>query len=1386
MLHQYKSRYTRNFFFTLIFFLSYSLGNIKAQTATEIILANTKFDNEFNSSDIIITDDYTSKGIRHIYAKRSIVGLPLYNSYAAVHMVDGLVIRTQTELNPFITYNNITNKINLSASDAIDRIASATGKDIQDLSEVEDQIQTAKSKIFVSTSLAYGNIIANQKLYKLTKGDLRYVWSIEIDEIASGKWMNYFVDTQSGEILHEESWTVNCDIRQNHHSSEKCKNHTDDHHIVSNINYSSMTSDSSYNVFAMPLESPGHGVRTLQEKPWQNNEIASPNGWHTIGNINYTTTKGNNSDAYLDLDNTNYPTGGDADRADGGVDLTFDFAWDETSPPADLPLPAITNLFYWTNIAHDVWYSYGFDEASGNFQEENTDGMGGYASDFVRSEAQDGQGSCNANMSTPPDGSNPRIQMFLCNSRDGSLDNGVIIHEYGHGISNRLTGGPAAAGCLGNEEQMGEGWSDWFALMMTIEEDDMATDSRPIGTYLVNQLPTGAGIRPYPYTTDMNVNPMTYASSFSGVSVPHGVGSVWCTMLWDMTWMLIDEHGFDPDFYNGTGGNNMAMELVVEALKLQPCSPGFVDGRDAIIAADEVINGGVNVCKIWEVFSNRGLGYSASQGTSNSREDGTEAYDMPPVCSLQLTKTSNTNTVSAGDEITYTITATNNFTADQTNLVVSDVLPDFTSYVSASNGGVINNGTVSWPAIDIDINEVIEYSLKVVVDTDIDAVVDDVFDDMESGAINWSSQNYGSTGWAIQSDEVYSGSNAWKAVDGSSSGTAILEYTFDLGIGDGSSLLFTHLYDTEASWDGGLVEISIDNGNTWIDLKDDFVTNGYNSTIFNSKPGFSGNSGGYITSQVDLSAYEGHLAKIRFLMNCDQYVGGNGWYIDDVLIQQLDRYIPNIANADTDQFTTTGLLASPTKVMVGATDFIADGSYTNVSCYGSDDGTATILATGGSGLYTYLWSTGETTSELSSLSTGSYYCDVTDGIMTRRKYFFISQPSAIERIIEVLPAIAGTGGSITVDVSGGSAGYTYQWSNNATASAITDLAAGTYMVTVTDSDMCMTIDTIVVNDLVYECNETPFIIEVQFDQSAQELSFEILDEMDNVILEKSFTQSASGTLYKSVVCLESGCYTLSINDSFNDGLCASYSNPMGYFKFTDYYSGDVLVDECDFDEYEIDFCIGPLEATINSVYPSCVGVADGSITVDATGGENEYTYNWSNGATTPTIENITAGNYIVTVSDGITDVILSEQLINGNSRVLIDQNDGIGSLRDVLNNGCPTDTITFSPTLIGDTIYLTEEIVINKSVSIEGMTIYGTYISGSDITRVFHVTDGNVLSLYNLRVLDGNASVNGGAIYNQGELILEAIALDNNTENNLPRAVSGDGAIIIKGTVRIE
>lgn len=231
--------------------------------------------------------------------------------------------------------------------------------------------------------------------------------------------------------------------------------------------------------------------------------------------------------------------------------------------------------------------------------------------------------------------------------KDGSFDNGIVAHEYGHGISNRLTGPLNNASCLNNNEQMGEGWSDFFALMITQLPNDVATTSRGMGTFAVNQAISGRGIRPTPYTTNMSVNPSTYASlkNYPENDSPHNTGYVWATMLWDLNWKMINKYGFSPDLYNGKAGNNIALNLVMHGLKLQTCRPGFVDGRDAILAADEILNNGENKCDIWETFARRGLGYSADQGSSSLRRDGTAAYDLPGECKLSTSDLAQNSTL---------------------------------------------------------------------------------------------------------------------------------------------------------------------------------------------------------------------------------------------------------------------------------------------------------------------------------------------------------------------------------------------------------------------------------------------------------------------------------------------------------------------------------------------------------------------------------------------------------------------------------------------------------------------------------------------------------------------------------------------------------------------
>ena len=622
----------------------------------------------------VVEDIYTSKGITHRTYRQYFRRTPIWNSDFATHtngtiyhVTQGYWVENPENLR-FVegTALPLQEVIRLLFDRYVESVATK---------ELDDWTPLDPTGVWNRVSLLkalHEPLLWQETWYPISKQEYQKAYAIALDAKGSQGWHLYIVNQMDGSLLHEESWTITCNHDHVHHKLQHgCVKSS--HHRTSSI---SMLDSFSYNVYPWPIESPNYGSRSIVNRPWLDNVTASPAGWHTSTLDTTTFTRGNNVDAYLDTDNTNNPTGGDASRVDGGDSLIFDFPLVAGSNPTAYRQAAVTNTFYWSNIIHDVLANYGFDEASGNFQVDQFSGQGN-GNDYIKAEVQDGSGTCNANFSTPPDGSTARMQMYLCNQRDGAYDNGVIAHEIGHGLSIRLTGGRFTSSCLNNQEQMGEGWSDWLGYILTIELGDTGTDARGIGTFLFGQGPNGNGIRPYKYTTDMTVNPMTY-DDIKTVSVPHGVGSVWATMLWDLSWNLIDLYGFDPDIYNGSGGNNKAMELVIEGMKLQPCRPGFVDGRDAILAADSLLYGGLHHRLIWETFARRGLGFSANQGSSGSRADGTEAFDLPPYLAIQSTLLVDKSAIRPGESLSHTHTISNNFLSDKANITIDQFIPTHT------------------------------------------------------------------------------------------------------------------------------------------------------------------------------------------------------------------------------------------------------------------------------------------------------------------------------------------------------------------------------------------------------------------------------------------------------------------------------------------------------------------------------------------------------------------------------------------------------------------------------------------------------------------------------------------------------------------------------------
>lgn len=575
------------------------------------------------------------KGLVHYYITQYHNGIPIVNGAYNLSILNGKVNFSKDQ---FVT--NLQTKVSKAKSattseiQAINKIIQAHGLPTSGKFQSERRKSNGDEiSVFKNTGITQDNEpIQVKKVYLLHDNELKLCWNVNLYEKGGKNWWNSFVDASTNEILFEDNWVISCDfgISEGHDAHTHTKLNASEYFNTTTKKEATAFAPDSYNVYAMPLMNPDDGSRSVVSNPA--NATASPYGWHDTNGAagaEYTYTRGNNVWAQEDANGNN----GTGASPDGGTSLDFNFPVNLSQAPSNYRDASTTNLFYWNNIMHDVWYQYGFDEASGNFQENNY-GKGGSGSDSVNADSQDGSGTNNANFATPTDGSNPRMQMFLWNrtspGRDGSFDNLIIAHEYGHGISTRLVGG-RNANVLGGSEQMGEGWSDWFGLMLTMKAGDKGTDGRGVGTYVLGQGLNGVGIRPTVYSTNRSLNDTDYAD-INGLAVPHGVGYAFATILWDMTWLIIDQEGFDPDFYNGTGGNNVAMALVIEGLKNTASNPGFVSGRDGILQADQDLYGGKYSCLIWKAFAARGVGKDAvenNNGGSNTNSDQTVSFVNP-------------------------------------------------------------------------------------------------------------------------------------------------------------------------------------------------------------------------------------------------------------------------------------------------------------------------------------------------------------------------------------------------------------------------------------------------------------------------------------------------------------------------------------------------------------------------------------------------------------------------------------------------------------------------------------------------------------------------------------------------------------------------------------
>ena len=389
--------------------------------------------------------------------------------------------------------------------------------------------------------------------------------------------------------------------------------------------------------------------------PIQN--VAAPGPWDTLpaAGQSSATTIGNNANTHEAWASPLTPGGTAQAPVSPLRDYTAPFtdAWNNSKcDPAQLTPggndinAVVTNLFASHNFMHDYSYYLGFTEANYNLQMQNL-GRGGVEGDPEIGNAQAGAlsggqpsflGRDNANQITLQDGIpgvtnqylfQPFAGSFYAPCADGSLDVGIVGHEYTHAISNRMVGGPDQGLTSEQGGAMGESWSDLTAAEYQFSHGfSNGGNVWAVGVYATQN--KERAIRDY----SIDKNPLNYSDYGFDSTGPevHADGEIWNGTQWSVRDALVKKYA--PHFpYDDTAlqrkcsvatatssplpasscpGNRRWIQLVFDAFLLQQGATSMLEARDAMLAADRMRFGGVDVKTMWKAFAKRGMGVGAS------------------------------------------------------------------------------------------------------------------------------------------------------------------------------------------------------------------------------------------------------------------------------------------------------------------------------------------------------------------------------------------------------------------------------------------------------------------------------------------------------------------------------------------------------------------------------------------------------------------------------------------------------------------------------------------------------------------------------------------------------------------------------------------------------
>ncbi len=546
--------------------------------------------------------------------------------------------------------------------------------------------------------------------------------------------------------------------------------------------------------------------------------------------------------------------------------------------------------------------------------------------------------------------------------RDSAFDNGIIAHEWGHYITNRMIGdGSGLLNAQGGA--LGEGWGDFHSLLLIADEqqaslpnNDKFQNGYAIGTHVEAFY---AGIRRVRYSTDMTINPLRFRhiSDNAGTDVglratsnvsPHDAGEVWASMLWDSYVALINQHGF-------VAGKHKMSSYLVSSYAITPLDPTYVEARDALLASAYASDENDYLLML-AAFARRGLGLGAKAPDRYSTTlSGVIESELTELKAAELVSHTITHDIDTGiypscdADGVLDINETASITL-KVNNIGNQIINGLTATVSSQsdhNVSFENSGTITFPSLprlattssqplnfslltadpnstleltvsfthvdpSVQVPEPFSISLTVNVDYLLDgntaSVQTDNMEDVTS-KYNWQENlvtaNTESTSlqslvpptFTMQSSNNQLGQSVMFLENpGYSADVSMESQPFTLADDVPFILSFWHAYDIEQDYDGAVIEIKINDG-IWQDVTQAggiFVT-GYDSEIISNplqpiagRRAFTGTNlfgGNEAISFGD--NLQGQTVQLRFRMSSDEYLGNQGWWLDNIRLDGI-------------------------------------------------------------------------------------------------------------------------------------------------------------------------------------------------------------------------------------------------------------------------------------------------------------------------------------------------------------------------------------------------------------------------------------------------------------------------------------------------------------------